>query len=191
MSDSRGWTRRGVIGAVIAGPLAAQHAGHAPAVAAGSVAPSERFLSEHEFATLRVLCDLILPADDVSPAASGAGTPEYIDMLCRANEKLALIYHGGLAWLDSTCISLHGVRFGEASEPQQVAILEKLAYREKTPPEWQSGSRFFDWVRRMTIDGFYTSEAGYKDVGYKGGHGMTTYEVPQEALRQALEKVKL
>lgn len=191
MSDSRDWTRRSVIGAAIAGPLAAQHAGHAGAAPARAVAPSVRFLTEHEFATLRVLCDLILPADDVSPAASSTGTLEYIDLLCHGNEKLALIYHGGLAWLDSTCVSLHGVAFSEASEPQQIAILEKLAYREKTPPEWHSGTRFFDWVRRMTLDGFYTSEAGYKDVGYKGGHGMATYEVPQEALHQALDKVKL
>ncbi len=190
MSDNRDWTRRGVIGAALAGPLAAQHAGHTPApIQTASTSP--RFLNEHEFATLHVLCDLILPADDVSPAASSTGTPEYIDLLCRGNEKLALIYHGGLAWLDSTCISLHDVPFREASNPQQVSILEKLAYREKTPPEWQSGARFFDWARRMTIDGYYTSEAGYKDVGYKGGHGMTTYEVPQEALRQALDKVKL
>jgi hypothetical protein len=191
MSDERGWTRRGVIGSTIAGPLAAQHSGHAGAVPGPAVTASKPFLSDHEFATLRILCDLILPADEVSPAASTTGTPEYIDLLCRGNEKLARIYHGGLAWLDSTCISLHGRPFREISEAQQIAILEKLAFREKTPPEWQSGGRFFDWVRRMTLDGFYTSEAGYKDVGYKGGHGMTTYDVPQEALRQALDKVKL
>jgi len=191
MSDHSGWTRRGVIGAAIAGPLTAQHAGHGGAAPAKAGSASRPFLNEHEFATLRILCGLILPADDVSPAASETGTPEYIDLLCRGNQKLARIYHGGLAWLDSTCISLHRVPFRECAEPQQIAILEKLAFREKTPPEWQSGSRFFDWVRRMTLDGFYTSEAGYKDVGYKGGHGMTTYEIPQEALRSALDKVKL
>lgn len=175
------WTRRGVLGTAVV-PLAAQHVHPAP-----PAAKHVQFLTGHEFATLRVLCDLIIPADEVSPAASAAGAAEYIDGLCRGNPKLAQMYHGGLAWLDR----LEDKPFRELEEAQQVAILEKLAYREKAPPEWKAGAQFFDWVRKMTIDGFYTSQAGYKDVGYKGGHGMTEFQVPEEALRMALGKVNL
>ncbi len=187
MSEGKRWSRRGVLGSAMAAPLAGQHAGHGAAAAA----PKARhtvFLTAHEFATLRVLCDLILPADEVSPAASAVGVAEYIDLMCRGNERLARIYHGGLAWLDGVCGGLHRVPFVEAAEGQQTAILEKLAYREKTPQEWKAGARFFEWLRRMAIDGFYTTPAGYKDVGYKGGHGMTEFQVPEEALRQALSK---
>lgn len=182
-------SRRAVIGTAMAVPMAAQHEGHgtAPAPAASKHAV---FLAPHEFATLRILCDLILPADETSPAASAAGAPEYIDLLCRGNVKIARIYHGGLAWLDATCTKLHGAPFREAAEPQRIAIVEKIAYREKTPPEWKAGARFFDWVRRMTLDGYYTSPAGYKDVGYQGGKGMTTYQVPEQALRQAMSRWK-
>ncbi len=182
-------SRRAVIGTAMAVPMAAQHEGHGTA-AGPAAAKLPVFLAPHEFATLRILCDLILPADETSPAASATGAPEYIDLLCRGNAKIARIYHGGLAWLDAACTKLHGVPFREAAEPQRIAILEKIAYREKTPPDWKAGSRFFDWVRRMTLDGYYTSPAGYKDVGYQGGKGMTTYQVPEQALRQAMSRWK-
>lgn len=191
MSEPRPWSRRSIIGTALAAPLAAQHIGHEAAPPRKPEPKHQPFLSDHEFATLRLLCDLIIPADDVSPAASAGGAHEYIDLLCRGNEELATMYHGGLAWLDSTSVSLHDVPFREATAAQQTALLEKLAFLEKAPPEWRAGARFFDWVRRMTIDGFYTSPAGYKDVGYPGGHGMTTYHVPEAALRQALKKARL
>lgn len=176
------------MGTALAGPLAAQHQHHG--AAAPPPANHTVFLTPHEFATLKILCDLILPADDVSPAASATGTPEYIDLLCRGNVRIARIYHGGLAWLDATCTRLHSVPFREADAQQQAAILDKLAFREKTPPGWKAGAEFFEWARKMTLDGYYTSQAGYKDVGYQGGKGMTTYQVPEEALRQALSRWK-
>ncbi|MBM3793706.1 MAG: gluconate 2-dehydrogenase subunit 3 family protein [Acidobacteria bacterium] len=176
--------------AVAAAPLAArQHHGHGVAAPAPA-AKHQAYLAPHEFATLRILCDLILPADDTSPAASATGASEYIDRLCRGSVRIARTYDGGLVWLDATCAKLHGVPFREAAEGQRIAILEKIAYPEKTPPEWQAGAVFFDWVRKMTLDGYYTSPAGYRDVGYQGGKGMTTYQVPEEALRQALSRWK-
>lgn len=187
---SERFSRRSVIGTALAAPLAAQHEGHGATAAAPAPVKHAVFLAAHEFATLRILCDLILPADEVSPAASATGTPEYIDLLCRGNVRIARIYHGGLAWLDATSIKLNGVPFRESKEEQQVAILEKLAWKEKTPPEWKAGAEFFDWVRKMTLDGYYTSPAGYKDTGYQGGKGMTVYQVPEEALRQALSRWK-
>jgi hypothetical protein len=175
----------------MAAPAAAQHGNHGPAAPApASAAPQTIFLAAHEFSTLRILCDMILPADEVSPAASATGAPEYIDSLCRGNVRIARIYHGGLAWLDAVTSKLHGVPFGEAAAGQRTAILEKLAYKDRTPPEWRAGAEFFEWVRKMTLDGYYTSQAGYKDLGYAGGKGMTVYQVPEAALRQALSRWK-
>ena len=180
-----------MLGTAVAAPLAAQHQGSTAGAVGKPAGKHQQFLSDHELTTLRLLCDLILPADDISPAASAAGAPEYIDLLCRNNEKLARIYHGGLAWLDATCNKLHGTPFRQAAPGQQTALLERLAYRDRTPDEWNAGARFFDWVRRMTLDAFYTSPIGYKDLGYKGGHGMTTFEVPEAALQQALDRLKV
>ena len=153
--------------------------------------PRKVFFTDHEFATLEILCDRILPADEVSPAASTAGAPEYIELLSSNNNKLAQTFRGGLAWLDAQSRARCGANFAAASQSEQNALLELIADRRKAPPEYKPGVDFFDWARKMTVDGFYTSPVGYKDVDYKGGKGMTQYEAPLEAIDQALRKANL
>src|SRR5947209_7369846 len=59
-----------------------------------------KLFNEHEFKTLGRLAELIVPADEISSSAREAGAPEFIDLLCSQNEELAVIYTGGLMWLD-------------------------------------------------------------------------------------------
>ena len=40
----------------------------------------------------------------------------------------------------------------------------------------------------MTVDAFYTSATGIKDIGFKGNQVLTKYEVPQEAMDYALRR---
>ena len=47
-------------------------------------------------------------------------------------------------------------------------MLDQIAYRKNQTPELAPGIRFFDWARRMTVDAYYTSAAGIKEVGYMG-----------------------
>jgi len=56
------------------------------------------------------------------------------------------------------------------------------------PSELSPGILFFDWVRRMTVDAFYTSEIGVKDIGYKGNTAISKFEVPQEIIEYALKR---
>lgn len=170
----------------LAAAMQAQEAGHDHGSQASDFKrqPRKVFFTDHEFATLEKLCDCILPADEVSPAASAAGAPEYIELLSASNTKLAYIFHGGLAWLNTKSRSLNGVDFASAPLAAQVALLEKIS-------QYPAGAEVFDWARRLTIDAFYTTPFGYKDVDYKGGKGMTTYSVPQAAIDQALRKAKL
>ncbi len=65
---------------------------------AGGYAP--RFLTVHEFATVSRLAELVVPADAGGGSAVDAGAPEFIDLLCSENERLAEIYRNGIAWLD-------------------------------------------------------------------------------------------
>ena len=50
------------------------------------------------------------------------------------------------------------------------------------------GARFFDWARKMTVDAFYTSAIGIKDLGYLGNKALSKYEVPKEALEYAIKR---
>lgn len=183
------FTRRTLV-QISALPLAAQaqapHDHHPPTQAA---APARtKFFTDHEFNTLKVLCDCILPDDGVSPAASAAGAPEYIELLASRNARIARIFHGGLAWLNAHTANR---AFAAAPPAEQTQLLDRICDRRRAAPADKPGAEFFDWARRMTIDAFYTHPVGYKDVDYRGGVGMTEYSVPAEALEQALKKANL
>jgi gluconate 2-dehydrogenase subunit 3-like protein len=195
---------------------AAQHVHeHARAEKAKTGTYKPKLFNEREFKTLGRLAELIVPADEISGSARDAGAPEFIDLLCSQNEELAVIYTGGLLWLDSNMQKRYAVPFIEAKVDQQTAMLDLLVAADKeqrerkakdltyedtshykgfgsygifAPSDLGPGILFFDWVRKMTVDAFYTSEMGIKDVGYKGNSGMSKYEVPQEAIEYALKR---
>jgi len=164
-------------------PLAAQGP-HDHSAAPSAPAARTRFFTDPEFSTLKILCDCIIPADEVSPAASAAGAAEYIELLARNNARLTHIFRGGLAWLNS-----HSVNRTFSAE--QTELLDRICDRRRAAPADQPGAEFFDWARRLTIDAFYTHPAGYKDVDYKGGNGMTEFAVPNAALDRALQRANL
>src|SRR6185295_5652425 len=69
------WTESEVVQAREAATAARQTAAATRAV----FAPA--FFTEHEYATVAVLVDLIIPRDDQSGSATEAGVPEFIDFM--------------------------------------------------------------------------------------------------------------
>ena len=124
----------------------------------------------------------------MSPSAVEAGAPEFIDLLASNNAELAAIYTGGLGWLDHAMRERYGAAFVDAKPSEQTAMLDLIAYRRNDSPELGPGIRFFEWARKMVVDAFYTSPIGVKDIGYMGNKGMTTFEVPAEAIAYAVKK---
>ena len=139
-------------------------------------------LNQHEYGTLRRLCELIVPG------ASKGGAAEFIDLLSSQNPDLLTIYTGGLAWIDFAMKREYAASFLAAATEQQTAMLDKIAYRRNRTPELAAGIRFFDWVRQMTVDAYYTSAAGIKELGYLGNTAVVNFKVPQEAIELALKK---
>ena len=65
---------------------------------------------------------------------------------------------------------------------EQSKIADDIAYPDETKPEMQPGAKFFAQMRYLTLTGFYSSEAGMKDVGYMGNRANEWDGVPQEEL---------
>jgi gluconate 2-dehydrogenase gamma chain len=166
---------------------AAQHVHKAAANPAGGP-HAPRFFQAHEYNTLRVLADLIIPADSESKGALDAGAPEFIDLLCSQNAELASIYTGGLGWLESTMKRRYSAGFVEANGEQRLEMLNLIAYRKNNSPELGPGIRFFTWARKMVVDAYYTDPAGIAQVGYMGNSAMTTFQVPAEAIEYAIKR---
>jgi gluconate 2-dehydrogenase gamma chain len=159
------------------------------AVAANGGAYAPKALSTHEFATLEKLTDLIIPAD-AKPGAVQAGVAAWIDQLLTVNAELKAKYTSGFAWLD-TRISQDGAKdFVSATPAQQTALLNVIAYRKNRSSENDPGIDFFPLARRMTADGFYTSDLGMRDV-YMGNSPQAAFVVPQAAIDHVLNRSPL
>lgn len=186
---SRATTRRALLqqiaAAALAGSVSAEAAEHVHQATAKETANGvyrPKALTEHEFATLRALCEFIVPG------ASKGRSVEFIDLLSSQNPELAAIYTGGLAWLDHAMKNAVNSTFLAARPADQTAMLDKIAYRRNATPDLAPGIQFFDWARRMTVDAYYTSAAGIQEIGYLGNRGAAEFKVPQVSLDYALKR---
>jgi Gluconate 2-dehydrogenase subunit 3 len=159
----------------------------AQAAAAGPYTPKS--FTAPEFRTLERLTDLIIPVENGAPGALAAGCAAWIDMISSENDQLKKIYKDGFAWTDAAMKTRGATSFVEATPQQQTALLDQIAYRRNQSPELTPGIEFFTWVRRMTVDAFYTSEIGIKDIDYRGNSPMASYPSPTEAIEYALKRV--
>jgi len=164
-------------------PLAAGTASDPDLIA--PVVPWERSLTQDELATLASLCDMIVPADDRSPAASALGAPEFVDEWVSAPydrmRRDKVLVRGGLVWLDGESTRRFEARFRDLSDAQRTAICDDICYGPEAAPELQAASRFFDKVRDLTASAFYTTPEGMKDLGYVGNVPLARWDPPPPA----------
>jgi hypothetical protein len=131
------------------------------------------FFTPHEFETVRTLAGLVIPADDRGPSAAETGTPELIDwvmtdeLLGDPTSRQTLI-RGGLAWLDAEAADLGASSFVAASDEQQRALLDRIAYPDTAAPEDEAGVAFFSLFRNYVATGYFSSPQGIADLGYLG-----------------------
>src|SRR5262245_35832676 len=158
----------------------------AQAPAGGPYTPKS--YSPHEYQTLERLTDLIIPVENGNPGALAAGAAAWIDTISSENDQLKGIYKKGFAWVDDAIKKRGAADFVGATPAQQTALLDQIAYRANSTPELAPGIEFFTWVRRMTVDAFYTSPIGIKDIDYRGNSPQTSFPAPTEAIAYAVKR---
>lgn len=144
----------------------------------------ENFFTQHEMATITVLVDIIIPADEVSGSATDAKVPDFIEFIVKDMPSHQTPMRGGLKWLDVQCMKRYERSFVDCSQKQQIGIIDEIAYPEKGKKEMSQGVKFFNLLRNLTATGFYTSEIGVKDLGYMGNTPTKWNGVPDEVLKQ-------
>ena len=150
----------------------------------------ERTLTPDELESLAVLCDVIIPADDRSPAASAVGAPDFIDEWVSApydgNRADQILVRGGLAWLDRESAGRfgEGTRFRDLSLEQQHQICDDICFLPDAAPGFEAAATFFDKVRDLTSTAFWTTTEGMQDLEYVGNVALTRWDPPPpEVLR--------
>lgn len=105
------------------------------------------------------ITNLIIPQTD-SPGARIAGVPAYIEAVFAdhftADQQKDFL--DGLAVFDKTAAANGAPVFTAAREDIQNAVLSQLD--EARDPAWQ-------WLRDMTVFGFYTSEAATEELAFE------------------------
>lgn len=144
----------------------------------------ETFFTPDEMATISVLCNIIIPADEVSGSATDAKVPEFIEFIVKDMPNHQVPLRGGLRWLDMQCLTLYGKPFKDCTTSQQIEMVDKIAYPKKAKPGMEQGVSFFNKMRDLVASGFYTSKIGVADIGYAGNKPNQWNGVPDEVLAQ-------
>ncbi|HEX7630524.1 MAG TPA: gluconate 2-dehydrogenase subunit 3 family protein [Lacunisphaera sp.] len=147
-------------------------------------------LTEAQRRTTAALCDVIIPADDHSPAASTVGVVDFIDEWISApyeeQQRDREVILPGVAWIDAEATKRFGQSFAGLSEANQAAICDDICSSAKAKPEFKSAAKFFSVFRHLAAGGFYTTPVGMKDLRYVGNVPLATFDgPPPEALRHA------
>jgi hypothetical protein len=154
---------------------AQEHAHRQAAKAAKGTPYRPKFFTAGEWATVRVLADIVIPRDERSGSATDAGVPEFMDFILddpladvRERERLQTRMRGGLAWLERECVRRCGKGFAEATPVERTALLDDIAFPAKARPEMEPGAAFFTLFRDLTASGFWSSKMGVDDLRFMG-----------------------
>ena len=145
---------------------------------------AERFFTDKELATIAILSDIILPADESSGSATDAGVPDFIEFMVKDAPSFKTPLRGGLMWLDAESRKRFGRDFAEVTDAEKMAIVDDIAWPDTARPEMIHGVRFFNRMRNLVASGYFTTRMGFDVLGYKGNTPGVWDGVPEEVLKK-------
>ena len=116
------------------------HEAHHAQQKRSSVPYKPRFFDKHEYLTVTILSDLLIPTDE-TPGAREAGCAEFTDFIVSHDKEQQPRFRKGLAWLDAHSEKLHKKKFAGLDKERQTAILETLATGGSPKPGTQEPGR--------------------------------------------------
>lgn len=163
----------------------AAHAQQQAAEARAAAAAYEpKFFTPHEWRTVHLLADIVIPRDERSGSATDAGVPEFMDFMMVDQPGRQDAMRGGLRWLDHECRRRFDRDFAGCTPEQRLAVVEDIAWPNDPKPGFSQGTAFFTAFRDLTASGFWSSKMGVEDLRYMGNRAVVEWNgCPEEALR--------
>ena len=144
-----------------------------------------KFFTAHEYATVTVLVDLIIPKDERSGSATEAGVPEFMDFMMIDNPGRQTAMRGGLAWIDRECLKRWDKPFVDCAAAERTGLLDDISWPQRAKPETLHGVTFFTSFRDLTASGFWTTKMGFADLQYIGNTFVPEWKgCPDEVLKK-------
>ena len=148
-------------------------------------------LTEPQRATAKTLADLIIPKDDLGPAASEVGVVEMLDEWIsapypqqRADRPIVL---NGLAWIEAESGKRFGKTFTELSADQHRAICDDICFAPQAKPELREAAGFFSRFRSICAAAYYGTPPGWAAIGYVGNTPLVSFEGPPDEVLKRLD----
>jgi gluconate 2-dehydrogenase gamma chain len=165
---------------------ASQHAKNSRANVAKGQVYEPGFFEPGEWTALRIVVDLIIPADERSGSATDAGVPEYIDyLMLEGDDAQRVAVRGGFAWLDREFRKRFDASFVGTTDANREAVLSDIAWPERAPVDLSHGVEFFNRMRDLTASGFWSSRLGVDDLEYTGNTMIPAWDgCPDEQLER-------
>jgi gluconate 2-dehydrogenase gamma chain len=155
------------------------------AVAAKAVPFKPKFFTAHEYATVGVLVDLIIPKDERSGSATDAGVPAFMDFMMIDQPRRQIAMRGGLAMIDRLAVDRFGKRFASAADRERRLVLDEIAYTSNPDRGLRQAIAFFSSFRDLTASGFWSTKMGVADLQYQGNVFVTEWTgCPDAALKK-------
>ena len=146
---------------------------------------AQKFFTNYELVTLDKLCNIILPPNEFG-SIRDAEVVQLIEFMAKDIPSYKEPLKDGLVWIDSESRKRFDNVFVDCEIAQQKEILDEIAFYDpnKSIEEYPESVQWFNLVRNLTMTGYFTSEVGIKELGYKGNSPNVWDGVPQDVLDQ-------
>ena len=146
---------------------------------------AEKYFTNYELFTFDKLCNLILPPNEFGNIRD-AEVVQLIEFMAKDIPSYKEPLREGLIWIDSESKKRFNNVFVDCEISQQKEILDEIAYYDpnKSIDDYPQPVQWFNLVRNLTMTGYFTSEVGIKELGYKGNSPNIWDGVPQDVLDQ-------
>jgi hypothetical protein len=143
----------------------------------------DKLMSAHELKQTALLADLFLPATASSPAPSALGIHDFIDEWISApyDEQMSdrPIIKDGLSWLDQETTKRFGKDFTAVTDAQRAEMMKMMAAK----PDFV----FFKRLRNLVVAAYFSSDAGFKDIGYSGNVTLAAFPAPTDEMMEIID----
>lgn len=146
---------------------------------------AEKFFTNQELFTLDKICNLILPPNEFG-SIRDAEVVQLIEFMAKDIPTYKEPLRNGLTWIDNECKKRFNNLFVDCEIAQQENIFDEIAYYDpnKSISDYSEPVQWFNLVRNLTMTGYFTSEVGINELGYKGNIPNIWDGVPQDVLDQ-------
>jgi hypothetical protein len=134
------------------------------------------FFTPEQHTLVEELSETIIPTDSHSGGAKAAKVADYIEQVVResTDDTKRTLWRDGLRLIDLMSQHYTGKSFVKASPEERISVLTVLSDNDRMTdvPE----VRFFNELKKMTVQGYYTSKIGIHDeLEYKGNRILQEY----------------